>query len=217
MGYSTILFDVDGTLCDPGPSLIESAWYALARLGIEENDESNLRRFVGPPLEHSFRDYYGLDAATTDKAVGFFREKLVNDGIHLYKPYEGVAGLLAELRQSGKTLGVVTSKIDHIAKPVLDNADLTQYFGAICTQQAHQVVHKEDILQQALAELHVTDTQKAVMIGDRKHDVEAAKVHGVDSIGVLWGYGSADELRSAGATHIVQDVPQLQNLLLSKE
>lgn len=216
MAYDTILFDIDGTLCDPGVSIIESARYALETLGIIETDETALRRFVGPPLEHAFRDYYGFDEAKVNTAVALFRDKLQQDGVKLYKAYDGIPELIDELQTSGKTLAIVTSKINHIAKEALESTGLLRYFTVIESQRPNEVVEKEVILSRALNELNVTDKSSVVMVGDRKHDVEAANVHGIDSIGVLWGYGSADEFRSEGATHIARDAKELRHLLVSE-
>lgn len=104
MAYDIILFDIDGTLCDPGASIIESARYALAELDINETDEVALRRFVGPPLEHAFRDYYNFDEVKTKQAVSFFRKKLQKDGIKLYKPYPGIPELLKKYMNRAKQL-----------------------------------------------------------------------------------------------------------------
>lgn len=214
MAYDTILFDIDGTLCDPGGSIVESARYALAQLGVNETDETALRRFVGPPLEHSFRDYYGFDEATTRQAVALFRDKLQKDGISQYATYAGIPELLQNLQSAGKTMAIVTSKIEHIAKDALKQTGIVRYFEVIGAQQPHETVDKEVILGRVLERLNVTDMAKVVMIGDRKHDVEAAKVHGIDSVGVLWGYGSLAELQQEGATHTVQNAEELSELLI---
>jgi phosphoglycolate phosphatase len=214
MAYETILFDIDCTLCDPGNSITESARFALAELGIEEADEQALRRFVGPPLEHAFKDYYDLDEDSTKRAVALFREKLQIDGIKLYKSYDGIPELLDELLGAGKTLAVVTSKINHIARAALESTGLSKYFEIVGSQQPDEVVKKEVILSRVLNELGVTDKSSVVMIGDRKHDIEAAKECEIDSIGVLWGYGSVEELQEEGATHIVKDAHELQEQLV---
>jgi len=213
MTYNTILFDVDGTLCDPGKSMTESARYALDKLGVQETNDDNLRRLIGPPLEHALKDYYGFDNNKAKEAAAHFRDKMQKDGIQLYEAYPGIRELLEELHQAGKTLAVVTSKIEHIARGVLEETGLINYFDVICAQQLDAVVEKEVILAKALGELSITDKSSVVMIGDRKHDVEAAKTHSVDSIGVLWGYGSAEELQSEGATYIVKDSTELKQLL----
>lgn len=214
MAYETILFDVDGTLCDPGNSFIESAKYALGELGIHETDKVALKRFIGPPLEHSFRDYYGFDEEKTKQAAALFREKLQKDGIKLYKAYPGIAELLELLHKAGKITAIVTSKIEHIAIEALESTDLLQYFEIIGAQQANEVVDKEVILGKVLSRLNITDPSKVVMIGDRKHDIEAANTHNIDSIGVLWGYGNLEEFQKEGATHIVKDSQELKNLLI---
>lgn len=215
MAYKTILFDVDGTLCDPGKSLIECARYALGKFDIHETDDANLRRLIGPPLEHAFRDYYNFDKEQTDQAVEYFREMMQREGVQLYEVYPGIRELLEKLKQADKTVAVVTSKIDHIAREVLTNTDLVQYFDVISAQQPHVVVEKEAILAKALSDLGVTDLSTTVMIGDRKHDIEAAKIHGIDSIGVLWGYGDKKEFQSEDATCIVDNTDELSQLLIN--
>jgi phosphoglycolate phosphatase len=214
MAYDIILFDIDGTLCDPGTSIIESARYALSKLGINETDEQALRRFVGPPLEHSFRDYYGLDENTTNQAVAIFRTNLKNEGIKLYSAYNGIPKLLNELSRSGKTLGIVTSKIEHIARMALEATGLIDYFVVIGAQQPNEVVKKEEILSRVMQKLGTAQNSSIVMVGDRMHDIEAAKAHGVDSIGVLYGYGTIKELTDEGATHIAKDANDLRKLLI---
>lgn len=213
MAYDVILFDIDGTLCDPGVSIIESARYALEQLGIKETDDRALRRFVGPPLEHAFRDYYGFDEAKTSEAVSLFRAKLQRDGLSLYRAYDGIPELLKELREQGKALAIVTSKIDHLARAALETTQLLQYFDTIGAQQADEVVQKEVILSRVLNELNVADLSSVTMVGDRMHDIEAAKEHGIDSVGVLWGYGSPEEFKKEGATYIAKDAAELKQLL----
>lgn len=215
MTYNTILFDVDGTLCDPGKSMIECARYALSKFDIHETNEDNLRRLIGPPLEHAFRDYYNFDETQVDQAVAYFRDMMQREGIQLYEAYPGIPELLHELRQSGKRLAVVTSKIGHIAKESLAKTGLIDYFEYVSTQQPNVVVKKEEILAKALSELGITDMSGVVMVGDRRHDVEAAKSHSVDCIGVLWGYGDLQELQTEGATHIAANANELRQLLLN--
>ena len=216
MKYKTILFDVDGTLCDPGRSMMECARYALSKFNIIETKEENLRRLIGPPLEHAFRDYYGFNDEQTTQAVAYFRDMMQREGVQLYEPYLGIAELLQTLQNDGCTLAVVTSKIEHIALETLKKTGLSKYFTVVSAQQPNVVVEKEVVLAKALRDLGITDTSSVVMIGDRKHDVEAAQAHGVDSIGVLWGYGSLEELQNEGATYTAKDASQLADILLDK-
>ena len=171
--------------------------------------------FWGPPLEHAFMDYYNFSEEQADEAVAHFRDMMQREGIQLYEAYPGISELLSELKQSGKRLAVVTSKIDHIAKDSLTKTGLIDHFEFISAQQPNVVVKKEEILAKALNELNITDTSGVAMVGDRRHDVEAAKVHNIDSIGVLWGYGDRAELENEGATHIVSNADELRRLLVS--
>lgn len=214
MSYRTILFDIDGTLCDPGNSIIESARYALKELGVDEQSEEALRRFVGPPLEHSFRDYYHFDEKKIAEAVKLFRDKLQKDGIQLYSAYEGISELLQELLDAGKTLAVVTSKIEHLAVASLEATGLLKHFRVISAQQQGEVVDKEVVLARALSKLGIQADSSVVMIGDRRHDVEAAKAHGIDSIGVLWGYGTEEELSQECVTNLVKNSSELKKILI---
>lgn len=215
MTYKVVLFDVDGTLCDPGKSMIESAKYALSKLGIQETDTANLNRLIGPPLEHAFRDYYGFDEAKTNQAVSYFRDNMQKNGVSLYEAYPGITELLKDLKNNAMTLAVVTSKIEHIAVDTLKRTSLFDYFDAISAQQPNVTVDKEKILSDALNDLVVDADSSIVMIGDRRHDVEAANAHNIDSIGVVWGYGTRQELKDEGATHIVKNVAELRHLLLA--
>lgn len=215
MAYEAVLFDLDGTLCDPGSSITESAKYALSRLGVTETDDANLHRFVGPPLEHSFHEYYQFDEDATRQAVEFYREKFSEEGIKLYQVYPGIPELLADLSESHKSLAIVTAKIDTFAKAILENSGLIDYFDIIGARKHDEVVKKEVTMAKVLGALPVQQASSVVMVGDRKHDIEATHPFGIDSIGVLYGYGTGEELTESGATHTVKDVAGLRELLLA--
>lgn len=196
--------------------MLDSARYALERIGITDQTEEQLHMLIGPPLGHAFRDYYGLDTTTVESAVSYFREHLTGKGIQRYEAYPGITDLLRDLVAAGIEVAVVTSKLDTIAAEALKSTNLHDYFSVICAQKPGLVVEKQEILKDALIK---TDTLQAkssvVMVGDRKHDVEAAKAMSVDSIGVLWGYGSRTELENEGATQIAASDAELRTLLLS--
>ncbi|WAC50601.1 HAD hydrolase-like protein [Frigoribacterium sp. SL97] len=196
--YDVALFDIDGTLCDPGSGITDAAAHALAQMGFVENDPLALRRFVGPPLEHSFRDLYGFDAAAVTEAVGHYREHYADAGISQYRPYPGVGELLERLLAAGVELGVVTAKIQEFAEGALQTAGLRSSFTTVHGRAPDDVVAKVVTLRRAMQSRRAAPEQ-VVMIGDREHDVEAALENGVDVIGVLYGFGTADELHRAGA------------------
>ncbi|MBD8703840.1 HAD hydrolase-like protein [Frigoribacterium sp. CFBP9039] len=196
--YDIALFDIDGTLCDPGSGITEAAAHALARMGVVEADPAALRRFVGPPLEHSFRDLYGFDAAAVTEAVGHYRDHYADGGIAQYRPYPGIGELLERLLAAGVQLGVVTAKIQEFAEGALQTTGLRSSFTTVHGRAPDDVVGKAVTLRRALQTRSASPGQ-VVMIGDREHDVEAALENGVDVIGVLYGFGTAEELRRAGA------------------
>lgn len=211
--YQTLIFDLDGTLTDSGPGIIHSVAYALEKMGISDDNPSHLSRFIGPPLYESFAQFYGLNATETQQAVDYFREYFTSKGMFENQPYPGIAELLGKLQEQGKTLLVATSKPEIFAKEILVHFELDHYFTVIAGASLDDTrTRKGQIIAYALDKLAET-TGKAVMIGDRKHDVIGAKQHQLDSIGVLYGYGDRDELTAAGATHIVQTVEELKELL----
>ncbi|WP_149205084.1 HAD hydrolase-like protein [Actinotalea subterranea] len=199
--YDTVLLDIDGTLCDPGRSILTAAQHALRQLGVDEHDEAALRRFVGPPLEPSFRDYYGFAEPDVQAAVMHYREHFSDHGMAEYRPYPGIAEALEELRGRGLRLAVVTAKIQPFAEQALRTTGLLGFFELVSGRAPDEVVEKSVTLRAALARLSPAPANP-VMVGDRRHDVEAARANDIESIGVLYGYGTREELEHAGATHL---------------
>ena len=197
--YQTILFDLDGTLTDSAPGVIHSVQYALNKYGITEAYE-NLQCFIGPPLIQSFQKFYGFGHEQAEEAVVYYREYYSAGGIFENEVYPGIKELLQDLKRAGKTLAVATSKPEFFAKQVLDHFELTGYFdfigGALMDETR---TTKVEVLAYTLSEMKA-DPTASVMVGDREHDALAAKDLGLDCIGVLYGYGSREELEVAGAT-----------------
>lgn len=214
MGWDTILFDLDGTLTDPKEGITKAAAYALDWFGIRENPDS-LTKFIGPPLDESFPEFFGFDDGQTSAAVEKFREYFSRQGWHENIPYPGIASLLGNLRAAGKKLIVATSKPEMFAVRILEHFGLAQYFHHICgapdTEQ--KGVKKADVIRSALRWTQA-DLSRVVMVGDRRHDVDGAHAMGLKAIGVLYGYGDLDELQRAGADYIAPDLNALRRLLL---
>ncbi|HVQ43689.1 MAG TPA: HAD hydrolase-like protein [Candidatus Saccharimonadia bacterium] len=213
MSYQYILFDLDGTLCDPGPSITNSLDYALTKMGIDEPDKASLRRFVGPPLAQSFKDFYGFDDASAAEVIGIYREHFRVEGIRQYVPYPGMVELLDALKTQGKILAVATSKIDEFAQQILAQTGLTNYFVVVVGTHLGNILGKGATISEALEWLGNPPKSKAIMVGDREHDVIGAKENGIDSVGVLFGYGSREELEASGATYVAEDVGKVAELL----
>lgn len=213
MEASCFLFDLDGTLTDPGIGITNSVMYALRKFGIEETDREKLYRFIGPPLAESFEQFYGFSKLAAVLAVDYYREYYTKQGIFQNRLYNGIKPLLSSLHQQGKTIVLATSKPEVFAQKILKHFEIDSYFHFIAGSLLDgQRTNKAEVIAYALE--HCSD-QKSVMIGDRKHDVIGAKKCGLDCVGVLFGYGSRKELEEAGARWIAEDVAQLQRLLLS--
>ena len=207
--YNTVLFDLDGTLTDPGRGITNSVAYALKKFGIEAEDRKELYKFIGPPLYESFMKHYGFDKEKAETAVSYFREYFRDTGIFENEVYNGITDLLDEIKKSGRRIILATSKPEEFAKRVLSHFDLDKYFDFIAgaTMDSSRV-EKADVIAYALKEIGCTG-ENAVMIGDRLHDILGAKENGLDSIGVLFGYGSREELEDADADYIAETVADI--------
>lgn len=210
--YEYILFDLDGTLTDPGIGITNSVVYALKRWNIEVEDRKSLYRFIGPPLQDSFREYYGFSQEDALRAVDVYREYFREKGLYENEVYPGVEKLLQVLKERGKTLILATSKPEEFAVRILRHFGLDRYFTVMAGATMDPSRSKKgDVIAYALRESGVTEVSKAIMIGDREHDIFGAKQNGLDSIGVLFGYGDREELEKAGATYIAATVEDILN------
>lgn len=212
--YDTILFDLDGTLTDPGLGITNSVMHALKKWGIEVNDRTSLYRFIGPPLQDSFMQYYGFSKEDAEKSVAYYREYFREKGLFENEVYPGAEKLLSDLKAAGKTLAVATSKPEEFAIRILEHFHLDGYFDVIAGATMDSSRSKKaDVIAYCLEKLGVTDLSKVVMVGDREHDIIGAKAVGVDSIGVLVGYGSRSELEKAGATHVAETLADVTDIV----
>lgn len=214
MRYDTVLFDLDGTLTDPGLGITNSVMYALRKHGIEPPDRAELYKFIGPPLHESFEKFCGFTPEGAVRAVESYREYFRDTGIFENEVYPGIEALLTELKASGRRVLLATSKPQEFAERILAHFGLDGYFDLIAgaTMDTSRS-EKADVIAYALARGGVSDLERTVMVGDRKHDILGAKANGLDSIGVLFGYGDRAELEAAGATHIAASVSDILPLL----
>lgn len=210
--YTTFLFDLDGTLTDPKDGIINSVLYALRKMEIDEPNQEELESFIGPPIQHSFADRYKMNEKQVEQAVAYFREYLKQSGLLENRVYEGIPYILQELKDKEKRLFVATSKPTIFAKQVLEHFNLSHFFEEIVGSNLDGTrIKKDEIIEYILHTNSELQREEVVMIGDRKHDMIGANCNGVDSIGVLYGYGSEEELKEAGATHIVKHVEELRS------
>ena len=208
-----LFFDLDGTLTDPMIGITHSVQYALASFGIEENDLHQLCTFIGPPLKDSFREFYGFSNEQAEIALIKYREYFSKRGIFENQVYDGIPALLAQQKKSGRKLMLATSKPEIFARQILDYFNLSHYFSFIggATLDGKRST-KTDVIRYVLKSNKIDNPSDVIMIGDRKHDIEGAQANNIQSIGVLYGYGSEKELYEAGANIIVASVTHLQNI-----
>lgn len=214
--YEIILFDLDGTLTDPAEGITNSVMYALGKWGITVTDRRELYRFIGPPLKDSFMEYYGFSPENAERAVEEYRVYFRETGKFENAVYPGIERLLCNLHDSGKYLAVATSKPEEFARQILEHFGLARYFDVIAgaTMDGSRS-QKADVMEYAIKQIPHFDRRRAVMVGDRRQDVNGANACLLDSIGVLYGYGDRAEHEAAGATFIVDTVGDLAEFLLS--
>ena len=203
-----LLFDLDGTLTDPKQGIVGCIKFALERLDRDPDAYHNLERFIGPPLLDSFHQLLG-NAKEAEAALKLYRERFSSIGLYENEVYEGIENSLVELAANGCQMMVATSKPKVFASKIIDHFNLDAYFDFVYGSELDgQLSDKADLIAFILAkeELDVADT---LMIGDRLHDIDGARANDVRSIGVLWGYGSHDELSGAGADVICDSPSQL--------
>ena len=209
-----LFFDLDGTLTDPGLGITNSVMYALARFGIRVEDRASLYRYIGPPLMDSFREFHGFSDADARAAVAAYREYFSDRGLFENEVYPGIPELLQRLRDAGKTLVVATSKPEAFSLRILEHFDLLQYFDFVSGASMDESrTQKWEVIRWAQDSFCRPD-DRICMIGDRKHDVAGAKRCGLPCLGVLYGYGSREELETAGAAALAATPDELGRLLL---
>ncbi len=207
MTYSHIFFDLDGTLTDPGLGITNSVAYALERYGIRVTERSELFCFIGPPLVDSFMRYYGFSAADARAAVDVYREYFADRGIFENEVYPGIPALLKRLRAAGLKLVMATSKPEEFAVRIAEHFGIAESFDCIAGAAMDETrTQKWEVIEYALKRCGVTDRSAVLMVGDREHDVLGAKRCGLACLGVLYGYGSREELEQAGAVAVVPTV-----------
>ncbi|HIT90920.1 MAG TPA: HAD-IA family hydrolase [Candidatus Merdenecus merdavium] len=211
--YNTVLFDLDGTLIDSAEGITKCTQYALEKFNIEVTDRKDLYPFIGPPLKWSFMEYYGFDEEKADLAVEYYRERFSVKGMYEHQVYDGIEELLKMLKERKVRLGVASSKNELYVKLILEDIKLDQYFDVIAGSLDEERSGKTEVIEAALSQWNIQDKSEIVMIGDRKFDIIGAKETELDSIGVLVGFGTREELEDAGADQIVASIWDLKEYL----
>ncbi|GAB2826939.1 HAD hydrolase-like protein [Alpinimonas psychrophila] len=213
--WTSVLFDLDGTILDSAPGIVQSLVDTFAYLGLPVPPHDELMHYVGPPLLDSFRNRAGLSEEAAQNALRVYRQDFRKDGAFDSAVFPGIVGLLESLAEADVPMAIVTSKPEAQASRILDHFDLRHFFTVVAGATEDETrATKTAIVGHALAELAALghDTSLTVMVGDRIYDVEGAAAFDVPSIIVEWGYGSPAEAKGAMAT--VYSTDRLRGLLL---
>ena len=211
--YDLIMFDLDGTLVNSEEGVTKTVQYALSACGIEENNQNNLRRFIGPPLVDAFMEYYGMSEDMALKALEKYRERYRKTGVYENEIFPDVKNVLEELKKNGKKVALATSKPHIFAREVLKSFDLTQYFDIIVGAEFDGTRNdKADVIKEVLNQ--AGEYENPVMIGDRKHDAEGARKNGVDFIGVSFGFAPEREFEKCGVDKVIDRMSELLDIIL---
>ena len=208
MNKPCVFFDLDGTLTDSGPGIINSGIYTLEHFGLPVPDRAELRSMVGPPLRQTFAKY-GIPEDRLDEAICVYRDRYVPHGMFENEPYPGIRELLKGLQAEGFRLFVATSKPEHMAKEILEHFQMDSCFARICGAERDRSRDTKSAVIAYLLE-QIGGASHAVMVGDTAYDVLGAKEHGIATIGVAWGYGEEADLLAAGAVSIAHTMDELR-------
>ena len=211
MKYATIIFDLDGTLSDPSEGICRSVNYALEAFGYDTVAPVRIRQMIGPPLTEIFEHFLGvLPEARLLQLVAGYRERYADVGYAENVLYEDIPETISSLAARGYALGICTSKRADYAARIVEMFGLAKYFDFVDGGDVH--VRKSMQLERLVA--NGVDADTAIMIGDRALDIESARLNGLDSVGVSWGFGEDDELTGAGPDYLVRAPADLLELFL---
>ena len=213
--FDYIFFDLDGTLTDPALGITNSFKHALEYFGLEIPSYEKLCSFIGPPLVDTFKTQFGFSDEKASLGIVKYREYFAEKGLLENSVYPGIPNLLSDLKDAGKKLVVATSKPEEYSVRIIEHFGLAPYFENVCGSLMDESRSKKDqVIEYAIERNKIEDRSKVLMVGDRKHDILGAKKTGLKSCGVLFGYGSLDELNEAGADYIAGDMAELKKICL---
>lgn len=214
MRYRAVIFDFDGTICDTGEGILKSAKYALDAFGYDTPDYQKLTCFIGPPLMITFQEEFHADPSTADELVKKFRERYTNEGVYESYLYDGVKELLSTLKKDNIKIAIASSKPTEYIETLLNRFGVRGYFDVVCgVSFTADCEPKSSIIARCQKELDLPGNEM-IMVGDRKYDIDGAKANMIDSVGVLWGYGSKFEFIEAGAKFIAEKMMDIESIAL---
>jgi phosphoglycolate phosphatase len=210
----TIFFDLDGTLIDSQAGIFRSAAYALERLGRPVPDEATMHGWIGPPMRDSFATVLETPELV-EEAMRFYRERYDREGWREHAAYDGIGDAVEALHGAGFRLAVVTAKNEPHARRIVEHLPFGARFADVVGATVDgRLGHKPELVAEALRRLSPSPRERAIaIVGDRRMDMEGAKLHGLRGVGVLWGFGDAAELLGAGADALASHPGELPQLI----
>lgn len=213
--FDSVVFDFDGTVADTGEGVFEGIRYAIRMEGLEQPDDIEIRKFIGPPLIDSFQKLYpGIDDDCVTRLLIHYRAKYSVEGIYKFRLYDGMENLLQALKDNGVKTGIASSKPEIFISHILKTCDLEKYFDVAVGANNNESVNstKEALVRDARHRLG--DDEKVLMIGDRKFDILGAHGAGIPCAAVLFGYGNKAEFEEFHADYIVENCEELKKIIL---
>lgn len=213
--YEYVFFDLDGTLTQSEFGIIESIKYSIEKMGFPVQEDAAYRPFIGPALYDSYQEYAGMTPEQAIEATAYYREFYTREAYKNSPVYAGIRECLTKLKEAGKKVYVATAKPQEMAEAVVDHHGLTPFFEKIYGSNIQEKSPTKAELLKNLCHAEGIDAKDAVMIGDRKYDMDAGRANGIDTIGVLFGYGDRAELEEHGATYLVEEAMDILPIVLS--
>jgi len=209
-----ILFDLDGTISDSNEGITKGVQMTLTHFGINIEDRTALLPYIGPPIRETLSTRFGLTSGQIDEAMQIYGAYYAEKGLYENELYEGVPEMLRELKRRGKVIALATSKAAVFAQRILEHFGIDDCFSCVSGGELTGYgTKKSDVIRRALDGCGAVNLNEAVIIGDRKYDILGAKEVGISSVGVLYGFGDYEELHSAGADCIAENVSDLLDIL----
>lgn len=211
--YDAVLFDVDGTLLHSRPGIIDTFSYAFRAMGLDPS-AIDLGRYLGPPLRQSFAEHFA-DEQDVERAVEFYRDRYAERGMHMCAPFPGVVDMLQDLRNAGVFLATATAKPTAVVTPILEEQGISGFFDHIGGASMDKSIDTKTAVVRSVLEDPRLSGKKILMVGDRKDDMQGAADCGIPAAGVLYGYGSKEELDVWHPRFLARDCMELTQYILN--
>ena len=212
--YKYIFWDMDGTIINSYPGVVESVLYALKHFGMTETDPEIMRRFIGPPLRVTFGEIYHMEEAQIEEAVSKYRENYNAGGMFKCELYPGVAQAMDAFKEAGFRQIISSSKPENMCRLILDRFGLIEKMDDVVGASLDgKIDSKQEVLEEAFRRLGNPDKSQVVLIGDTKFDVIGANSVGIDCVGITYGFGTREEMEEHGAKKVFDSIEEVISYL----